>query len=179
VYISTRADTAYSPSLRSCASLSSPCLLFSTACCLAVSLVGADPEQDDRDHKALVVLEVESSVKSNNKDKRSPQQGQSQAVFGATPGGFIAGPSSASQDTQLLVPPEYLSLLQQQQQEQQEEGTRTPPQPVLQQLLISRYKWEEKGWQVIDKMPPRHCLSTGLRATELPKVLCRPPQILE
>jgi hypothetical protein len=94
---------------------------------LAVSLVVADAEQHEKDHETLILLEVEPNFKSNSKDKRSPQHGLSQAVFGASPGQFVIRTSG---DTQAEVQPEYLNLLQ--------EGEQTPSQPVLQQLLIAR-----------------------------------------
>lgn len=96
-----------------------------------------DAEQHEKDHDTLILLEVEPDVKSNSKDKRSPQHGSSQAVFGASPGEFIIRTSSPSGNTQAEVQPEYLNLLQQLVGEQQE-GEQTPPQPVLQQLLIAR-----------------------------------------
>jgi hypothetical protein len=105
---------------------------------LAVSLVVADAEQHEKDHNTLILLEVEPNVKSNSKDKRSPQHGSSQAVFGASPGDFVVRTSSPSGDTQAEVAPEYLNLLQQLVGQQQQEGEQTPPQPVLQQLLIAR-----------------------------------------
>lgn len=109
-----------------------------TACFLAVSLVVVvDAERHEKDHKTLILLEVEPNIKSNSKDKRSPQHGSSQAVFGASPGEFIVRTSSPSGDTQAEVSPEYLNLLQQL-VGQQQEGVQTPPQPVLQQLLIAR-----------------------------------------
>jgi hypothetical protein len=101
--------------------------------------VGADRELLEKDRKTLVLLEIEPNVKSNSKDKRSPQHEQSQAVFGASPGEFIVRTSSPSGD-----PPEYLSLLQQLVAQQQQDGAQTPPQPVLQQLLIARYKLERE-----------------------------------
>jgi hypothetical protein len=113
------------------------CLLFSTACILAVSLVVTDAEQHEKDHKTLILLEVEPNVKSNSKDKRSPQHGSSQALFGSSPGEFVVRTSSPSGDTQGQVAPEYLNLLQQL-VGQQQEVEQTPPQPVLQQLLIAR-----------------------------------------
>lgn len=100
----------------------------------------ADAEQHEKDHETLILLEVEPNVKSNSKDKRSPQHGLSQAVFGASPGQFIVRTSSPSADAQAEVQPEYPNLLQL--VGQQQEGEQTPPQPVLQQLLIARYKWE-------------------------------------
>lgn len=110
--------------------------VVSTACFLAVSLLVADAEQHEKDHETLILLEVEPNVKSNSKDRRSPQHGSSQAVFAASPGQFIVRTSSPSGDTQAEVQPEYLNLLV----GQQPEGDQTPPQPVLQQLLIARYK---------------------------------------
>jgi hypothetical protein len=99
-----------------------------------VSLAGADQQ-----HETLLLLEVEP----NSRDKRSPQHGASQAVFGTSPGAFTVRTGSASQDTQPDVPAEYLGLLQQLVEQQQlQDGAQTPPQPDLQQLLISRYVWE-------------------------------------
>ncbi|PNF31850.1 hypothetical protein B7P43_G08913, partial [Cryptotermes secundus] len=105
-----------------------------TACFLAVSLVVANAEQHEKDHETLILLEIEPIVKSNSKDKRSPQHGSSQAVFAASPGQFLVRTSSPSGDTQAQVQPEYLNLLV----GQQPEADQTPPQPVLQQLLIAR-----------------------------------------
>jgi hypothetical protein len=123
------------------------CLLFSTACFLAVSLVVANAEQHEEDQETLILLEVEPNVKSNSKDKRSPQHGSSQAVFAASPGQFTVRSGSPSGDTQAEVQPEYLNLLVR----QQPEGDQTPPQPVLQQLLIARYKWEKVNKKSVGK----------------------------
>jgi hypothetical protein len=100
-------------------------------------LVVVDAEQHEKDHETLILLEVEPNVKSNSKDKRSPQHASSQAVFGVSPGEFIVRTNSAGGDTQAAVQPDYLNLLQQL-VAQQQEGEQTPPQPVLQQLLIAR-----------------------------------------
>lgn len=116
--------------------------LFPTACLLAAVLVGAHHDgtaHHEKDEKSLILLEIQSNG-SNIKDKRSPQQGYSQAVYGASPGQFVVRTSdSPTENAQPDVPPEYLNLLQQLvTQQQQTDSLQPPSQPVLQQLLISR-----------------------------------------
>ncbi|XP_069687305.1 uncharacterized protein [Periplaneta americana] len=124
------------------------------ACLLVTSLVEAHHDGTDHhhhedehkhkhegEHKALILLEIEPNVNSTpSKDKRSPQHGSSQAVFGASPGQFIVRTTSGN-EPQPEVPPEYLSLLQQLVSQQQQDGGaegQPPSQPVIQQLLVAR-----------------------------------------
>jgi hypothetical protein len=100
------------------------------------------PEQHRKGDKVLILLEIQSNAtSSSSKEKRSPQHGSSQALYGASPGQFVVRTGgSLGENGQPDVPPEYLSLLQQlAAQQQQEESAQPPSQPVLQQLLISRY----------------------------------------
>jgi hypothetical protein len=79
-------------------------------------------------------------VKENNKDKRSPQLGSNQVVFGASPGQFIVRTNNPNEGAQQQVTPENLGLLEQLLvQQQQQEADQPLTQPVLQQLLIARY----------------------------------------
>ena len=112
-------------------------------CLLTASLVVANQNgavHRDKDQEGVILPEVEPNVNKNSKDKRSPQHGSSDVVFGASPGQFIVRTSNPSEGAQPEVPPEHLSLLEQLvAQQQQQERTQPLSQPVLQQLLIARY----------------------------------------
>lgn len=116
---------------------------LSTVCLLIASIVVANQdgaEHHKKDHEGIILLEIESTVNTNGKDKRSPQHGSSQVVFGASPGQFIVRTNNPSAGAQPEVSPQQLGLLEQfvtQQQPQEAEQPLT--QPVLQQLLIARY----------------------------------------
>jgi hypothetical protein len=113
---------------------------------LTASLVVANQngaERHEKDQEEVILLEVQPIVNKNSKDKRSPQHGSSQVVFGPSPGQFIVRTNNPSEGTQPQVAPEHLSLLEQLvAQQQQEEGAQPLSQPVLQQLLIARYSCE-------------------------------------
>jgi len=111
-------------------------------CFLTASLVLANPngaENREKGQEGVIVLEVEANVKENSKDKRSPQLGSNQIVFGASPGQFIVRTNNPNEGAQPQVTPEHLSLLEQLLVQQQPQGADQPlSQPVLQQLLIAR-----------------------------------------
>jgi hypothetical protein len=117
--------------------------LFSTVCFLTASLVLANQngaEHREKSQEGVIVLEVEANVKENSKDKRSPQLGSNQVVFGASPGQYIVRTNNPNEGAQPQVTPEHISLLEQLLvQQQQQEADQPLSQPVLQQLLIARY----------------------------------------
>jgi hypothetical protein len=111
---------------------------FLTASWVLANQNGA--EHHEKGQKGVIVLEVEANVKEDSKDKRSPQLGSNQVVFGASPGQFIVRTNNPSEGAQPQVTPEHLGLLEQLLvQQQPQEADQSLSQPVLQQLLIARY----------------------------------------
>jgi hypothetical protein len=113
-------------------------------CFLTASLVLANQngaKHHEKGQEGVIVLEVEANVNENSKDKRSPQLGSNQIVFGASPGQFIVRTNNPNEGAQPQVTPEHFGLLEQLLVQQQPQQADQPiSQPALQQLLIARYR---------------------------------------